>query len=402
MDTYSLTLQSENLTVHSRGRLIFDHLPKTGGTAFNIWLEKNIGGNLVKHSLNGGYKILKSRYGPFNTVLSGHLDFDGGGLDPEYLHITCLRDPVERVLSWIFYVLNNHTEDQLGEIYKITTKFVLSDGNEIHPEILPYISNYYVQHFSRMWPIIFTDRQDIVDAALHAISYFDLVGFQTNLDDLQNKVAALLKIEIKTPIERHNLTNNSPSKKNVSAALISKIKEINAYDIAFYEAIQKLIDFRDVATKIILPPHFITPEGKEADGDFFVLLKVLGPNIVVAQQKATFEIEFTLPQKIDSLELGLGIFDSQNLRIFGTNTTLLNKPINEAGPGKYRIAYEFDANLYEGEHFLRISVVKVKNSNRTTIALYDKIKRFTVQAQRTQECIGVANLNASITLKKTP
>ena len=400
MNAHLSAKQPEILPNYFGGRLIFDHLPKTGGTSFNSWLTISLGAERFRHSLIGNYTQLKNTYGQAFEFLSGHFDFDGSGLDTRYCHITCLRDPIERVLSWIFFVLNNHSEDQLQDLYRHTKQFVESHGEELSPLLLNHISNYYVEHFSRIFPSIHITNQDQIDLALISLSQYNLIGFQSNLDDFRNKVGALLNIKNSTPLKIHNNTLNSPNKFDISPALLSKLKAINTLDIAFYDLVLKNTNSDGIATKLVLP-SFKKLKEKQQDDESFQLLDIFGPEIVTSNQRVRFDIEFLLPRKINSLAFGFGVFDTQKLRIFGTNSTLLNQPMNEVGPGKYQISYEFEANLFAGDYFLRVSAVEIDGSERRTIALFDEIKRFTVQIQRTQESIGVANLNASITLQKT-
>lgn len=382
-------------------RLIFDHIPKTAGMAFNSWLEQSIGENLVAHGLVGNYTALKLNCKKKFKVLSAHLDFNGEGLDSDFKHITCLREPVERVLSHIYYILNNFTEELLGELYIHTSEFVSSCGEEIHPMLYSYFSNYYVEHFSRLSPTIFITKQDKIEAALYAISQYDLVGFQSNLLDFQKKVSAILNIDNSNPLKLHNVTLNRPELRNISEKLITRIKAINALDIDFYAEVIKFTNSEGLATKVTLPSS--KKFGiRQQDENSFVLLGATGPAVVSSEERMRFDIEFFLPRKLSYLVLGFGIFDVQKQRIFGTNTTLLNQPLKEIGPGKHRISYIFDANLFEGDYFLRISADEIKDSQHITIAKFDQLRRFTVKIQRTQECIGVANLNASISLQKTP
>jgi len=61
------------------GRVIFDHLPKTGGQAVNAWLTNTLGTGTVTTNLIGEHRALIRRYGGAYAVISGHLSFQQGG-----------------------------------------------------------------------------------------------------------------------------------------------------------------------------------------------------------------------------------------------------------------------------------------------------------------------------------
>ena len=84
------------------GRVIFDHLPKTAGQAINSWLTKELGGGCVTTNLNGQHEDLIRLYGGEYSIISGHVYFQGNGLDPRYHYMTSLREPLDRVVSWLF------------------------------------------------------------------------------------------------------------------------------------------------------------------------------------------------------------------------------------------------------------------------------------------------------------
>ena len=80
------------------GRIIFDHLPKTAGMSINNWLFESLG-EVVIPNLIGQHSDLIRDYGGLYSVISGHIHFAAKeGLDPRYQYITCVRDPVERIV----------------------------------------------------------------------------------------------------------------------------------------------------------------------------------------------------------------------------------------------------------------------------------------------------------------
>ncbi|WP_441459338.1 hypothetical protein [Burkholderia thailandensis] len=95
------------------GRVIFDHLPKTAGQAVNAWLGNALGAGCVTPNLIGRHRDLIRRYGGEYSVISAHIDFRGSSLDPRYQYLTCFREPIDRAISWLFFLMNNHDAEQL-------------------------------------------------------------------------------------------------------------------------------------------------------------------------------------------------------------------------------------------------------------------------------------------------
>ena len=91
------------------GRVVFDHLPKTAGQAVNAWLRAELGESCVTTNLIGEHRALIHQYGGDYSVISGHVHFSREGLDPRYQYITCLREPIDRAVSWLFFVTKKIT-----------------------------------------------------------------------------------------------------------------------------------------------------------------------------------------------------------------------------------------------------------------------------------------------------
>ena len=102
------------------GRVVFDHLPKTAGQAVNAWLRSSLGAACVTTTLAGDHRELITRYGGEYSLISAHVTFSGEGLDPRYQYVTCLREPIDRAISWLFFVLNNHDTNTLPKLWGVT------------------------------------------------------------------------------------------------------------------------------------------------------------------------------------------------------------------------------------------------------------------------------------------
>lgn len=223
------------------GRVIFDHQPKTAGEALRVWLTSELGNLCVSRHCIMPHQQMIREFGGVYSVLCGHFSFSGEKLDPRYDYITIVRDPVDRVISWLFFVLKNHDRSQLPEMYDAVEQFVESEGRIFDPLLTDHISNMYVRHFCSI------DSHDMdgfsIDLksqrAFDVVKTFTVVGLFEEMPEFLADVASVVKIPSPKEIEKINVTKVRPSAKAVSSAFRDRIIELNSLDIQFYEKVRE-------------------------------------------------------------------------------------------------------------------------------------------------------------------
>jgi len=221
-------------------RIIFDHLPKTAGQAVNTWLSRVFGPATVTESLIGDHRDLIQTHGGNFNIISGHVSFRGDGLDPRYGYLTCLREPIDRAISWLFFVNKNFDNSVLPGVWEKVDRFIRSDGEDMDDEVKDHLENLYVNHFSSIISTCPTsnDDQKLEDAFL-AISHYDVVGVYEYLDDFANDVVEFLNIANPPPIESVNVTVTRPRVNHISDRLRQRLIALNQLDIKFYHALKE-------------------------------------------------------------------------------------------------------------------------------------------------------------------
>ncbi|MBM5574153.1 sulfotransferase domain-containing protein [Deefgea sp. CFH1-16] len=200
------------------GRVIFDHLPKTAGQAINAWLIEELGSGSVTPNLIGAHQDLIRQYGGIYSIISAHIQFDiQEALDPRYQYITVFREPVERVVSWLYFVINNHDDTQLPETRAEAIQVLQSNGRDIPSPILNHISNGYVEHFCRINGTGLESDSEKVANAFLIIQQYDAVGLFHEIPQFLADVSQLISIPMQKEIARVNVTNKRPEVKKFIA-----------------------------------------------------------------------------------------------------------------------------------------------------------------------------------------
>ncbi|MDX5934399.1 sulfotransferase family 2 domain-containing protein [Acidithiobacillus thiooxidans] len=203
---HSLTSNKAEVMEQSRG--IFLHMEKCAGQSINQWLAEIHGTNWVSPNLIGNHREIIRTYGGAYSWLSGHVEFDGTGLDPRYRYITVLRDPIDRLISWVNFVLSvEFPTDYIRSLQEGAEIFLRSNGQDTTPIFYQTISNPYCRRLSRALSTAIVDTSSQLDAALHVLEQFFLVGSFENLESFCNKYIFSQNISEKHIIPHVNKTS---------------------------------------------------------------------------------------------------------------------------------------------------------------------------------------------------
>lgn len=382
------------------GRIIFDHMPKTGGLAINQWLTEALGAGTIIGGIPGGYQFdLIRRYGGEYSIISAHLDFCGMGLDPRYQYITLLREPIDRALSWLYFVINNHAPAQLPGLWEAANEFISSEGQEVSPALLIHISNQNVKHFSHVLSALPRSAEEMLADALSAIEQYEVCGFYDEMPIFLADVAALVGLPAPKQIDRKNVTNSRPTKKTASSSLINKLVELNEQDLDFYRLAKNLWQKNRVTKCEISPstlsPMYYAPERnrKYSVPEISILSVSMGTvEACFAGQELRVSTKFSLARAIGELEIGIGIIDDYGRWALGTNTTLLNRRLLKINEGTYCMEYLLNANFPEGQYTVTIAFAERVAADSYELCWQDKVTTFNVSIQRGSPSIGYSNI----------
>jgi hypothetical protein len=175
--------------------LLFDHMPRCGGTSFTAWLRAQYATDRTLALEGRGNAERVAAFAALSEsarfaieLVVGHASRDVLHLvRPDMLRITCFRDPVARVHSFYRYVR--------AEPAHIHHDFVMREELSLaafarDPRI-PGAQNYFTYQLSRLpREEIARDPKSAVEAALAFLAReFDLVGSLARLDVFATEVA---------------------------------------------------------------------------------------------------------------------------------------------------------------------------------------------------------------------
>jgi hypothetical protein len=382
------------------GRLIFDHLPKTAGQAINAWLVEQLGAGCVSPNLRTSeHRPMIKCYGGEYSVISGHVVFDPSGLDPRYRYVTCLREPMDRAVSWLFFLAKNHEEHEIGNLWGEAVRFLESDGDVLGEQLADSLTNPYVNHFSAISCGDLVSGEAKLGCALDSIAQYDLIGFYEDLPGFLMQLSALIGVKFQAQIGRVNVTRIRPSVAALTPKLKSRLESLTNLDSSFYRTLIQR------ATKLEVSPDKLesmvsgwTPyvglaKRKKSLPGFDLLSAMLeGSPEVSRGQPLNFDISFSLEEAISGLFVRILIIDEFERRAFGTNTVALGHPLFQLRQGVHRIRFALVADLPAGSFSVGIYFLHSDSSGETELAGYDALISFTVAVSRPQPSTGYAGL----------
>lgn len=396
------------------GRVIFDHRPKTAGTAVKVWLEEMLGTASVAHVVHGAHRDLISMYGGNYPIICSHVKFTRNGetLDPRYQYVTCLRDPVDRALSWLYFALNTIPYDFEGPLgrghnIKAMVKSVIdSEGDEFPDKLQKTLGNIYTRHFSK----IETENgngNDQVDRAYETLRRYDVVGIYEDMPGFLGEFAGMLGMPAPKKIRRENVTIARPQKKKVSTKLRRKLEDLNEKDIELFERVCRLKKEEAKkrpknSGKTCVYTRYDRPNLRGMGPDIAISPAEIRPGKNVAPgEKVGVDVCFVLDRDVDNFDIELRIYDAYERVVCLERSNANKKPVMQKS-GAYRVRFDFSQHLPVGEYKFGVRFYGESEDGNGVILLGrdDRIQSLSVFPKNARVGTGYAGLNAEITIEE--
>lgn len=245
---FRLNRELIHLVPHNRPRkILFDHLPKCGGSTLNTYLESHYPKRKI-YTVDGRYpsesvKIFKE----FNekkrhefSLIKGHLSNELiHYTDPSCIKITVLRDPVDRIISHYFYVKRT----PVHYLYSKVNNSAMSLEDYVSSNLSDELQNYYVSHFSGLSSDeIQNNPEKSIETAIDNLkNNYDIVGFLDDFNLFINNLRAQGNLKFQYTNSKVNVTKNRPNIDKIPRSTIELIESVNRLDMLFYKNIQNTI-----------------------------------------------------------------------------------------------------------------------------------------------------------------
>ena len=232
----------------SQDRILFDHLPKCGGTTVSAFLKENYPVRLIYETDGSNpqksveeFKKLPQKnrwkYHLYHGHLAHHII---DHVNSSSIFITVLREPVDRIISHYFFVKGRKSHYLHKEIVEknISLEDYCSSG------LSHELRNFYVTHYTGL-SIEEAESKPVesVDLAFKILTEkYHLVGFQDEIPAFVNALiqTASLQAPFKNTVRKKS--NNRLKIDSLPKSTIDKITEVNFLDARLYE---RLLCFRN-------------------------------------------------------------------------------------------------------------------------------------------------------------
>ena len=238
---------------YTAGRVLFDHLPKCAGSAIDTYLGAQYprrhvfktDPNFPRESVAKFRKMSEIDRFRYRLVV-GHMAHDLVELvHPETTKLTILREPIDRIVSHYYYVLQqdqHYLHDRVvGENIKLEQYATLGLSEEL--------SNWYTTHFTG-WTLDEVNRNPTgaLKCALEVVTQkYDIVGFQNDLPGVAEQIRTAARFTDAFENAMTNQTRKRLSLREISDEARKSIGGANAVDLDLYSALERQFASRSFA-----------------------------------------------------------------------------------------------------------------------------------------------------------
>jgi galactose-3-O-sulfotransferase len=222
-------------------RLIFVHIPKTGGTSLVAAIESQYGSKHVARLYLGGFGIPVDEFLQWSQrrlrrvrAVTGHYEFGlAAHLPDPSTYLTVLRDPVDRVVSHYHYVL---TEPTLIELHEAHGSHASLEAHVARSPLRHLINNAQTRQLGGdvLDPGRPPTAADLSTAMRRIDEDFAVVGLQERLDESLALMRVVFGWDEHT-LPHLNVTSARPSVTDLDPEIRGVVLEHNQLDAALYE-----------------------------------------------------------------------------------------------------------------------------------------------------------------------
>jgi len=406
---------------------IFDHLPKTGGSAMRVVFEQIFGVTNVSPAVSGRSEHwAKERFSSYRMIV-GHFH---SPVPVEFVkdgraRMTVLRDPIDRAVSEYFYYRNNvervpwNKLSILAKDHDLFTYIKLLAGSR---DVI--VSNFYSRHFARQISRSLHSDTKILSLAKEALDRYDFVGIQEQMVDTVDLFCCRFGLPPVFDLPRINETSSRVTIGDLDRKTRDKLVAMNCLDVELYRFAlsrfqeQKRKVFHKFAGRGELQDSLATIDEwakQRASGgahssrtteSFGNLSIEISDAKIVGGKSGTSILEpgeqvtvcLTLDSHIDAQQITVGIEISDELGeiAFGTNTFLLGRQADVSASERYEVNFTFPANLRHGRYTLGAAVHTGESHEECCFHWCDNLTMFDIVDSGRATSVGYCRLETGV------
>jgi Wzt C-terminal domain/Sulfotransferase family len=411
-----------------RPRILFDHLPKTGGTALHAVFQSALGSDRCSPIITGSITQACAEFARYQCV-SGHLFYHPRTDLSDLWSLTVLRNPIDRILSHL--VFSRYDIIPTGDEFNQRTRalsieaYISSDD----PEVVRTISNVMVGHFA---PLAWNGVDDLtpersLELAKAALERFDLVGLTERMDETADVLCRALGFAPLREVPRMNASSRRIGLHDLPTDTRSRLKRLNDLDLELYAYARTLYDRsrRQSIFGTVGETQEAPTTGSDRGQSFAAttpgvgaarrqevnfgsreveLLRVevqgqagLGTTLL-AGEMATVRVVLQSHQAVDDLTVGIHIEDQAGRLIFATNTRCFGHALALPAETEGEVALKFRADLGVGRYRVGASCHPSSSHLPKCYHWVDDLASFEVVGNMGLHFEGIAKLNPELVL----
>jgi len=354
---------------------VFDHIPKTGGSAFKTVLEQIFGVENISPAVSGRSELwAEQKYADY-PVITGHFHspIPMGGAHRERARITILRDPIDRAISEYYYYRYDVQRVEWNKLAVLAKDYDLYGYIKIlEANRDAAISNCYSRRFASQLSRQLWSEDKILRLAKAALDRYDFVGLQEQFVDSVDMFCCKFGLPPVPDIPRVNATSSRQRLQEIDSKTHKHLVRMNRLDTELYNyALQR---FQEEKRRIfhrfagrgnirnslreIMEWAERREAGKRHSESFGTRMVEIvksriagvdsGSNVIRPGEKTEVQLTLLTHTDVPDLTVGFEIVDELGEIVFGTNTFLLKKSQAVQKDNCYDIVFSFAANLKHG------------------------------------------------------
>ena len=244
LDLHIQLHQVRNLFLPQPQKVLFEHVPKCGGTTVIDYLISQYtdhrifridGGNPPK-SIDLFMSLPEKKRHRYNLVYGHGANRLRQYVDPKSLSATIIRNPVDRIISHYYYVCRTPKHYLYDKVKGRNMSLIDYATSSLSGELR---NNYVCRFLQITAEEAETKPEESIKNAYHILrDEYSVVGILENLNSVMDLLASKASFHDEYKNKKLNVTIDRPKQLDVGQSTLDAIKEVNHLDVKLFELVK--------------------------------------------------------------------------------------------------------------------------------------------------------------------